>query len=243
MIPLTELIEKFLRGRLSPEEKKLLAQKRKQPDFEEALQNYQQVMKAVQYQGESEMKARLQQFEQNLQPATSPGLQIRQLIRWSISVAAIFALSLFTFFFWPKAQENSNYLSEYFQPALNTYQPAVRGNMDMSGSTTLSQALQAYDLQQYPEAITLFDNLVETSSTSLFYQANALLANDQSEMAIPILETLIQQNNDYTYQSRWYLALAYLDGKAPLNARSLLQELAQQPGSKQKIAEQILGSL
>lgn len=241
MTPIIELIEKLFRGKLSPEETKLLNQKRQDPNFESDLKGYEKAFKAIQLQGELDLKNRLQQKERALygKPRSIP------LFWRALSVAAVLALCLTTFLFWPKGPETQNYLAEYFQPALNTVNPATRGNTTNNSSDAQTLALQAYNLQNYPEAIVLFKKMEsqEVNESTQFYLANALLATGQSEAAIPLLNELNQQNGRYAYQSKWYLALAYLDRDQVQKARPLLQQIANQNGAKQELATQLLDAL
>lgn len=238
------LFEKYFQGKLRPEEHQELAEKRQDPNFEAEFQSYQRAFRAIQHQGEAELKARLQAKEKNRND--KPAKQhIRQLARRVLQIAAVLFVTLLATLLWNRKTTTNDYLTDYFSPALNTALPSLRGNTNPNIDTPFQQALMAYNQRDYQKAIEYFQhtNADSLQETATFYQANAHLALANSQAAIPLLQKLTNTNNNFQYQSRWYLALAYLDKGNIQSAKTLLQALSMEPGSYQAEADRILASL
>lgn len=238
------LFEKFFQAKLRPEDHQELAEKRQDPKFEAEFQSYQRAFRAIQHQGEAELKARLQAKEKN-RYSKSDKQHIRQLARRVLQIAAVLLVTLLATLLWHRTTTPNNYLTEYFSPALNTALPSLRGNMNQNIDTPFQQALMAYNQRDYQKAIEYFQHIDADSlqETATFYQANAHLALANSHAAIPLLQKLTTTNNYFQYQSRWYLALAYLDEGDIQSARVLLKALGTESGSYQAEADRILLSL
>jgi hypothetical protein len=238
------LFEKYFQGKLRPEEQQELAEKRQDPNFEAEFQSYQQAFRAIQQQGETALKARLQAKERQLSGHPTKH-QTRQLARRILQIAAVLLVSLLTITLWNRTHSEKDYLSDYFTPAFNTTLPNLRGNSGQDIAPPLQAALNAYNQKDYTTAILHFQKIQADSLQDIvhFYQANAHLALANSAEAIPLLQKLITDDNYYRYQSHWYLALAYLDQGRVSLAKDLLEPLRGQTGSYQKKASQILSSL
>ncbi|HKK77435.1 MAG TPA: tetratricopeptide repeat protein [Saprospiraceae bacterium] len=233
--------EKYFQGKLPPEEQEELAKKRQDPAFEAEFQSYQRAFRAIQYQGEKELKAHLQIKEKSLNGGRSRQ-QTRRLARRVLQIAAILVLSLLAVLLWPRQPSAERYLSTYFTPALNTALPNLRGEPAPDMGSPLQNALTAYNQKDYRAAIEQFQLIDRDSLQDIahFYQANAHLALENSGPAIPLLQGLVQKENNYQYQSRWYLALAYLENGQTASAKALLEQLRLEQGSYQREAARIL---
>lgn len=234
------LFENYFLGKLSAEDQQILAEKRKDPSFEAEFLAQQKIFRAIRYQGAKELKAQLRRKEENLMKSRSRQ-GVRRAARRILQLAAVLFLSLTVYLVWTNSSSSPDYLSDYFTPALNTALANLRGDQRPGIDTPLENALQAYNQKDFQTAIEQFHRIDQdtTLEVALFYEANAQLTLDNSSAAIPLLQTLLQKETDYHYQSLWLLSLAYLSDKQPVAARSLLEEVAQLPGPYQNDASQI----
>lgn len=235
-----KLFEQYFLGTLLPEEQRELALGRQNPDFEREFQSYQLAFQLVQQQGVLELKQRLQARERALY-----GNVRRRRIRQVLSVAALFLFVCLAVVRWSGPAGSKDYLGDYFSPAMNTSMPSLRGATEQGVDSPLAAGFQAYDQQAYQTAVTYFARSQADGWQDViaFYQANALLALDSSRAAIPFLQSLVDKESAYQYQSQWYLALAYLDVGQLVAARDLLVLVREQDGVYQKQAEAILQKL
>lgn len=113
--------------------------------------------------------------------------------------------------------------------------------------TDIQSAEEAYDLKQYGKAYPGLLAAVAENGDSLnyLYAGVAALGSNQAEAARVIFETVLNKPNWALYQNeiRWYLALAYLEGKRIEEARPLLQVLYQEQGEYSQNAALILENL
>jgi TolA-binding protein len=105
--------------------------------------------------------------------------------------------------------------------------------------------LSAYLRGEYARSLKLFENLPEEdrgNENILFLKANALLADNQTDAGVALLENLEKGNMfSYTAEARWYLALARLKKGETAEAKKLLEQLAKTPrGPYQSEAAQLL---
>ena len=100
--------------------------------------------------------------------------------------------------------------------------PVVMGATD---DPIFADAMVAYKLGDYAEARAKWAPLLAaepTNDTLLYYIANAWLAEDHSEQAIPELETLVQApGSAFHTRARWYLFLAYVRSGEANKAQAL----------------------
>ena len=133
--------------------------------------------------------------------------------------------------------------AQYFSP----YQPLPSFTETFSGSSgSLKNALLEYGSGNFGAASRMFREIPDADSESLsFFQANALLALDREEEAVPILESLIDDpSGTYTGESRWYLALAYLKSGQEQKGIVLLKDIAgDEKGYKARQARELINLL
>jgi hypothetical protein len=101
---------------------------------------------------------------------------------------------------------------------------------DNANKNTAEKAFSLYDNGKYQEALTYFEQLTHNDEQPnlLFFQANAYLATQQIEKAIPLLEKISQNNSEWQQKGEWYLALALSEIKKE-RAVSLFDKIKNTP--------------
>lgn len=79
-------------------------------------------------------------------------------------------------------------------------------------SLELTEAMDAYQRQDYSAALQKLDAIPNLDENLLIYKAICLIETDQLPQAIHLLEELVSHGEatEYYQQANWYLALAYL---------------------------------
>ena len=79
-------------------------------------------------------------------------------------------------------------------------------------SLELTEAMDAYQRQDYSTALQKLDAIPNLDENFLIYKAICLIETDQLPQAISLLEELVGHGEatEYYQQANWYLALAYL---------------------------------
>jgi hypothetical protein len=90
------------------------------------------------------------------------------------------------------------------------------------------EAFRSYERREYEIAVRQFEQLEVQDDATRFYYALALLADDQTTQAIPILREIRDAtSSEYTPAAHWYLILSYLNVGDMANVRSEINTLLQ----------------
>ena len=196
------LIEKYLEGTLSPEERKEFDLLLQDEAFQKEVAFHTDLKKVAEFEDDAQFKQQLKEYE------SESGINRNRFLRWIAAASAVAAIGL-TWWLGNNTSNNEALFGQYFEPYRNIVAPLVRGE---KATDTKTKAFLAYENGNFEDAITLFLDLLsnEANSDYQFYLANAYLATDNPELAIPLLsdpeirESLVPDKID------WYLALAYL---------------------------------
>ncbi len=126
--------------------------------------------------------------------------------------------------------DTSTVLEDYFQPYPNK---VLTIDSSIAATTLAGQALRLYEQKRYDQAVVLFDELiqverqVEARYRWLFYKGNAQLGQGQLEKALDTF-SYIPGTHPLYEDSRWYMALAFLQMDNKNAAREALQEISSQ---------------
>jgi len=149
-----------------------------------------------------------------------------------------------------KSSQPNQIFASYFEP----YESLFDKKGEQAGTDKgFTAAMKAYSEENFRQSAILFENSLgdNLSKRSLytFYYGVALLANDQSEKAIDVLQKLYDDSSSKTMVPnetiQWYLALAYLNENEILETKLLLENLTSRKKTnfKQKEAKEILRML
>lgn len=230
----TDLIGKFVQNKATDEEKKLLKrQMDENQKVKEEVFFQLSLAHAIKVDQREKLKKRLQQLDQQKSISNNKGIWFR--------IAAVLIVGL-GIVYWVNRPENNDKLYEtYFEVYPNVVVPTVRHTETVVSK--LNQAFNAYDSREYSMAAGLFHSLCQKNNTetTCFYYAMSLLADDQVEKAIDVLEkTNWKKENSYEGQINWYLGLAHIKLHNKEKAQYYLKKSIELHSSKAKEAQALL---
>lgn len=229
------LIRKFLDQKLSREEHILFEKKIQEEDFAREV-----AQESVRRSSRAKLRSELKDIHQEV--IVSP-LRRRRVLTLGIAFGLLILLAFSYAYFSQRSSTNAPTFAAYFQPYPNVFE---HRNAQLATPQSLQQALQAYDDQEYKKAIALFQPLMEEAtydgSHLPFYYALSLLADHQATAAVPLLQKMVSGSSPMLRaESRWYLALAYLQLDLRMDAQSILENIQADPSAyKAKEARQLL---
>lgn len=153
-------------------------------------------------------------------------------------IVGVLALVSWRLFLAPKALDEQAIYAAYFHP-LTHPDGVVRGAQSKSDEAT---AIQAYENEDYFEAIKYYEKLVSNNSTNVknnLFLGVSYLATNQPKKAIDVFSK-ITNSEEYHTDIEWYLALAYLKNKDLQQAQAIFTMLAKEESYYQKQTLEIL---
>jgi len=233
-----QLIEKYFQGTLSKEEALEFNSLYDNNDqFKAEVQWQKKLANAIAQTEKETFKSKLEEFEQETNISeTKPNKRL-----WLVAASIIILLTIGGFWMF-KPPLSQNLAQQNFNVYPNTAYPIVRGDMK---NDIKSSAFIAYETENYSKAIALFTeaNKIENKLYYKFYIANAQMAQNNYEEAIPYLLEVVGSNEAYTQESTWYLALAYLQTGDTQAAKSLLTQIVRKKWYNAERASEILKKL
>ena len=206
-------------------------------------------LKGMQYlDDDSSLDSILNKIDQNIDQQSKQRRAKRLVLRYSaVAAAATVALLLISSLFINGSSEQDLFAA-YFEPlpsaVINT--GLNRGAVDKAELKSL--AYKAYELANFPEAISKFKEYLKTEPEDLetnFYLGIALLGEGYSAEATERL-SVVQQNpprEAYKDLANWYLALAYVQSDRSKAAIPLLQSLVEESEDHRENAARLLKDL
>jgi len=236
------LIEKYLRGTATEEEQQAVEKKQADPEFQAAMQVQEDVFTAIEIAGDRNLKARLQQKETELQNQSSK-TKIRPLRRrWlgimAVAAAVLLVLTFAGMQFWGGNATQNDLFAANFEPFTAVAESQIqRGQSD---ALDAQMAYTAFLEGQYETAIAQFETLLADNDDAVlrFHLAQALLADQQAERALAILQQLDTRTDfPLAEQTDWYLALTLLETGNTEAARQQLETITNQAPTTYKYTE------
>lgn len=254
-----ETIERFLSGELEGEEyREFMARMEKDDSFRETVELHRGLEEAIGDEKTMDFLRAVQNAEndylsgdssaENDDPPTDAPKPVLSIWRQSYSIAAVVLLLIVVggVFFLRGLNQNSpdDLYNEYFA----VYDgPGEWRGADPVLDAELKSAFEAYNAKNFDAAMKTFQGIEDQDSsnvTARFYLSMCAMATGKSNLAIPRLVLLVEQaGHPYRSQSRWYLALAYLQQEQILPARKLLETLAKGSGKYPGLARDLLPKL
>lgn len=145
-----------------------------------------------------------------------------------------------------KVPNHKRIFATWFKPYKDpSMEPVRRGDAERSPSERFQQLYWGGDYQLALAAFDSLDLYGQKNDNLLFIKANCLMANNQAEEAIPLLENILRNSRSrFLTQVRWYLALSQLQTGRSKEAEVLLHEIAADPvAPRQADAERVLREL
>lgn len=214
------LIEKHCEGLLTEEEEVILNEKEKLfPDFAKEMVLQKTMIAAIRLKDKKLLKEELKkEAGKIILPATGKNSPI-----WYYAVAAsILVLIVSVFALLPS---KNSLFNTYYTPFPEN--PITRSETGSMGDYEL--AMQQYSIGNYKQALATFllINNNENQDEIALYIGNCYLSMGQPKMAIGYLQVAVNSSNKaIVVQSKWYLALAYIDVGSKPQAKEQLTVIA-----------------
>lgn len=231
------LIEKYLDKKLTETELLTFDKRLEDPDFADEVKLYTKAVQAILAFGDEKMKAMLkaedEKFPIVIQPLkgnSSGNSQHKKITtmwrRWLIAACFLLVSVSLVWFGTNRNTDNAGKVfATYFKPYPNYEKPNSRNG---TTKNNLEKAYAAYDNGDYQLALTYFETSSPSQYDAQFFQANAYLAIDQAEKAIPILEKLSRDSAfKWQQQAEWYLVLALSERSDKTEVKRLIEKICQ----------------
>jgi len=196
------LIQKYLKGRLTPaEEIQFQNYMEEDPSFAASIPFLEDMHYAFAKADYDTTKAQLENFRKDIRRKNRRS--------WSVAATVLVLIGLGSVLFLNGTSESEKLYATHFEPYKNVVQPVLRST---ANETEREKAFRAYDEGAYDEAVKSFDEVLKVNSDPVleFYKANALLKEEQYEEAITIFQKGLSEADSLTDERQWYLGLAYL---------------------------------
>jgi len=209
------LIQRYLDGDLTEEEKLAVESQLQLPSVQEYLDTYRTIADGIRHYGEQQVCSEVEQLEAEAQAVEAESYPQPIARRWFLRGAAASLLLLLVAFpvYWQQDERRLPRLAnEYFKP-YEALGGATRGSNDEG--FVLPEAFEAYFQKDYPQAIELFTqaSTQEDRPYVWLYLGNAYLSDEQPQEAVKALKRVLTYpdvDRRTEQRTHWYLGLAYL---------------------------------
>lgn len=240
-----DLIKKYLTDKLSPEERNA---------FEQEMENDPFLMEAIEglsmVNGKWSME-KLNALDNDLQNSIDAKILNPQkgkiisisFFRYAAAacIVGILALVSWRLISVEKSIDEQAIYASYFKPLTNP-DATVRGE---NNDTEESKAIQAYEKEDYFEAVNAYQKLVANNPDNVknnLFLGISYLGTNQPKKAIDILNK-ITTSEEFRFDIQWYLALAYIKNKELQSAQTTLSNLTKEENYYKKEAQEIIDKL
>lgn len=230
---LYDLIDRHIRNELTEEERIQIATLvENDPEFVKELTLHTEIKSAVADKDLLDFKQKIAESHERYTSNTVVEKKQRTIALYLKIAASILLVMSVGAFFW-LSEKNSTH-QELFEAYFIPYEAPVNFRSDTSPYTDedWKQALMLYDNKQYVEAIPYLNKVVAEkpgNTLALFLRGVSYLAIDSMAAAEKDFNAIIiQENNLFAEQAKWYLALTYLKADKVEPAKALLHELAKE---------------
>jgi predicted Zn-dependent protease len=239
-----ETIKKYLTNQLSPIERNAFEQEMENDPFlKESVEGFEMFDEQLTMNNLNTIESSLNnKIDAKINQTKNGKIILMNAIKFvaAACVIGIFSFMMYRSFFSNKLDEQTIYAS-YFKPLTNT-DATVRGEND---STEEAKAAQAYEKEDYFEAVNFYQKLVANNPDNVknnLFLGISFMATNQPKKAIDILNK-ITTSEEFHFDIQWYLGLAYIKNKEIQNAQSVFANLSKEDNYYQKEASEILEKL
>ena len=241
------LISKYLDGELNPVEardfEEALAQDH---ELQEELDLYRDVDEALSDTEVLNLRAQLDEIHEELTPQIEKITRrsSKRVLRYAVAASVAVVISLGTYGLFFKKVNDNKLVSQFYKPYDVTLVNRS-ANSELTG--ILGEALYLYDNANYKEAITLFEEILDTNPemmASHLYSGISYMELKEYTKAGISFNTVIEHNDNlYIEQAEWYLGMVYMLTGKKEEARKLFRKIKQSDGYYRDEAARILRKL
>ena len=234
-----ELIEKYLAGKMTGEEKKQFDNRRTQDEaFNGMLKDMDLLVEGIKQSAALSSKeekierlkfyAEITGMEESADEEEKPARVVPLYRRPAVLAAAASVALLMTagvFFLGDRTPNNEKLFVTYFEPFDSPGSGLTRGNNEV---TLKANAYDAYDNGRYTEAIILFNQILTKNDDPIIHLClgNAQLKLGKYAEAEHTFNHLLAEHSDLLTQAKWYLALTLLKQNKMERAKATLWEIS-----------------
>ncbi|MEX0290269.1 MAG: tetratricopeptide repeat protein [Flavobacteriaceae bacterium] len=236
-----ELISKYFLDELSPEElEQFHALLENDPEFKEQFTFEEDLRKVIAFDEKRALKEKLAHLEEELPPLTTSRRPLWK--RLSIAASILVLLGLGYFVFKPDTPDMNKLYASNFEIYPNTVYTITRSD---TINSVERKAFVAYESGDFKAAIPLFEQMKAEGEKAYldFYLAQSYLKTERTTEAVTHFQKNLETNEIFVPESRWYLALAYLNLGEGEKAKEMLKSLLNSSDYKQEAAEALLAAL
>ncbi len=234
----SELIDKYLQGKLTKSEKEL---------FENSIESDSEFLKEFNFQKElqdtlrKEERIKTKEFLGSIKDSNNTkngSLKNSSVWLAAASIILVIGVSVWFLLFNSSPSDPQKLYAQFYAPYENVVHPLERGE---KMSDLKSEAFLAYESGNYVLALNLFDSLKLRSSEPYynFYSAIVLMELEEFEEAKPLLESYIETDAELRDRAIWYLALTNIRLQETDQAKEQLNYLIELRGFKYKKAKDL----
>jgi tetratricopeptide (TPR) repeat protein len=232
-----ELIEKFLGGAMTEEEKSRFESKRSSDkEFNAMLKDMDLLVEGIKDSASRSSKeeklerlnfhSEIMRMEEDAMAEDSTGgrQRVAPLYRRPqfMALAAAIALLIVALPFYLQGPSNDELFLAYFEPFDSPGSGVTRSTNEI---TDKAKAYDAYDNGRYEEAIALFEKMKNDDPIMHLCLGNAQLKVGQLDKAEANFNHLLSDHQDLVTPAKWYLALTYLKQNKIERAKSNLWQI------------------
>lgn len=237
-----ELIKKYLANELSPEERNAFEQEiENDPFLKEGMEGLEEwythgTLGALETDLQKKIDAKVNE------PKKGKVIPLH-FFRYAAAACIIGILALLSWrlLITPNRIDEQAIYASYFKPLTNP-DATVRGE---NGASDESMAIQAYEKEDYFEAVKYYEKLVANNPDNVknnLFLGISFLATNQPKKAIDVLSR-ITTSEEFHFDIQWYLGLSYIKNKDIPQAQTTLTNLTKEENYYQKEAQEILDKL
>jgi tetratricopeptide (TPR) repeat protein len=240
----SRFIERFLKGEMSPEEKKWFE---KEIEGNLALKNEidfrRQVDTVLSDKEMIELKAQLDQIHQEIYEVTERGKGTIRKIYQRVYVAAgslVIIAFLLTMFLTNRNYSNEKLIDLYYSPA----KVSVNFRTSAPDQDKLAQAMKLYENKQFEKAIAIFESILSKDESkiglNLYSGISYLELAKYNEANKNFQKILNNKPNAFVESATWYLGMCYIMTNERVKAAEQFEALASKDGYYKENARNIL---
>lgn len=232
------LIQKHLKKRLTEKQQLEFDRLSKtEAAFKREVVLLEGLYKVIETDIEMQLRRQLYEFENQYRPYKKSSRLL-----WYVAASILVLLGMAYFFTIIHPTSTENLYADYFKPYKNVVHPVIKGVQVLDQKT---KAFSTYENRDYKNATARFEALYNQTGDSyyLFYMANACMANNEVEKAVPLLEKHLESRDALQKKTLWYLALAYLKLRETEKADYFFKRIVEEEGYNSEKAKAIIKTL
>jgi tetratricopeptide (TPR) repeat protein len=221
----TELFERYLAGELSPDERQQLEEAlEKNPELKAEFTTLTEINTVLSDKQLTDFRLNMKSIHnKHFKTTTGNKFISGRIIAAAASVIVLLGISYY-FLIYKSQQSDEKLLFSTFYPDMISLKGTPNNN------PAFSEAVNAYNMKQFSEAVTLFEKLAKTDSINSLYSFNLAMAHLGAEdyvRAEKLFDEIIKSNNSLVVDNaEWFLAICYYKTGRKTNAIALFKKMA-----------------